>query len=365
MPHAARWLSHGYPVFRSIIPHAETCLSHGISVFHFFIPCSAYFYFLSQAFPFFAPLSSAHPAQAGSLPDAYRHFTVPMRMHNDIPMCRYPYFNILICGYPCSGIPICHLSFRRRSGKIKLKGENHIVKETQENTSAETKGMSPAGGGTPENGEQERNSAAGFAPVSGQQGAGLEPQAMNRGRQASCQEQQAADRAQHSPSGQQSAPRGKPEEAVSPEQQLQAAEAQLAALKQQLHQAEEQRLLRERQLLLTAALQEQLTPVCGREMAEELSRLMCAGADLSAHAGTKAADRIGEAGKEGAEAEENAPWSPAPMVEHLRAAWPACFSAHAPLKGLEPVTPPLPAAAFEPKELSDREYYDRLYKPRG
>ena len=192
-----------------------------------------------------------------------------------------------------------------------LKGENHIVKETQENTLAEAKGMSPMGSGAPENGEQERNSAAGFAPASGQQGAGLEPQAMNRGRQASCQEQQAADCAQHSPSSeQQSAHRGKPEEAVSPEEQLQAAEAQLAALKQQLYQAEEQRLLRERQLLLTAALQEQLAPVCGREMAEELSRLMCAGADLSANAGTGAKDRTGEAGKEGAEAEENAPLEP-------------------------------------------------------
>lgn len=287
-------------------------------------------------------------------------------MHSGIPMCRYPHFSILICVDPCSGIPICHLLFRRRSGKIKLKGENHIVKEIQENTPDETKGMSPAGSGTPENGEQERNSAAGFAPASGQQGAGLEPQAMNRGRQASCQEQQAADCAQHSPSsGQQSVPCATPEGTISPEEQLQAAEAQLAALKQQLRQAEEQRLLRERQLQLTAVLQEQLAPVCGREMAEELSRLMCAGADLSANAGTGAADGTGEAGKEGAEAEENAPWSPAPMVEHLRAAWPACFSAHAPLKGLEPVTPPLPAATFEPKELSDREYYDRLYKPRG
>ena len=246
-----------------------------------------------------------------------------------------------------------------------LKGENHIVKETQENTSAEAKGMSLTGGGTPENGE-ERNSAAGFAPASGQQGTGFEPQAMNRSQQASCQEQQAADRAQHSPSsGQQSVPRATPEGTASPEEQLQAAEAQLAALKQQLRQAEEQQLLRERQLLLNAALQEQLIPVCGREMAEELSRLMCAGADLSAHAGTEAADGTGETEKAVAEADENAPWSPGPLVEHLRAAWPACFSAHAPLKGLEPVTPPLPAAAFEPKELSDREYYDRLYKPRG
>ena len=236
------------------------------------------------------------------------------------------------------------------------------MKETQENTSAEAKGIIPAGSGTPEKVEQERNSAAGFSPVSGQQGAGLEPQAMNRGRQASCQEQQAADCAQHSPaSGQQSVPHATPEGTISPEQQLQAAETQLAALKQQLRQAEEQQLLRERQLLLTAALQEQLIPVCGKEMAEELSRLMCAGADLSAHAGAKAADGTGEAEK----VEENAPWSPGPLVEHLRAAWPACFSTHASLKGLEPVTPPLPAAAFEPKELSDREYYDRLYKPRG
>ena len=217
------------------------------------------------------------------------------------------------------------------------------------------------GSGAPENGEQERNSAAGFAPVSGQQGAGLEPQAMNRGRQAVIREQQNNAQPQQSLApGPQSASGINPE-AASPEEQLQAAEAQLSALKQQLRQAEEQRLLRERQFLLTAALQEQLTPVCGCEMAEELSRLMCAGADLSANAGTKAADGTGEAEK----AEENAPWSPAPMVEHLRAAWPACFSAHAPLKGLEPVTPPLPAAAFEPKELSDREYYDRLYKPRG
>ena len=240
------------------------------------------------------------------------------------------------------------------------------MKENQENTPAEAKGIIPAGSGTPENGEQERNSAAGFSPVSGQQGAGLEPQAMNRGRQTVPHEQQAADRGQQSPIPmQQAAPCVDPEETASPEQQLQAAEEQLAALKQQLRQAEEQQLLRERQLLLTAALQEQLIPVCGKEMAEELSRLMCAGADLSANVGTKAANGTGEAGKEGAEAEENAPWSPAPLVERLRAAWPACFSAHAPLKGLEPVTPPLPAAAFEPKELSDREYYDRLYKPRG
>ena len=286
-------------------------------------------------------------------------------MHSGIPMCRYPRFSIPICVDPCFGIPICHLLFRRRSGKIKLKGENHIVKETQENTSAESKGVSPAESGTPESGKQERNSAAGFSPVSGQQGAGLEPQAMNRGRQTVPHEQQAADRGQQSPVPmQQAAPRIDPE-AASPEEQLQAAEAQLSALKQQLRQAEEQRLLRERQFLLTAALQEQLTPVCGKEMAEELSRLMCAGADLSANAGTEAADETGEAGKARLEADENAPWSPGPLVERLRAAWPACFSAHAPLKGLEPVTPPLPAAAFEPKELSDREYYDRLYKPRG
>ena len=89
-----------------------------VSVFRFFIPCAAYFHFLSQAFPFFALLSSAPPAQAGSLPDAYRHFTVPMRMHNSIPMCRYPHFSIPICVDPCFGIPICHLLFRRRSGKI-------------------------------------------------------------------------------------------------------------------------------------------------------------------------------------------------------------------------------------------------------
>ena len=239
------------------------------------------------------------------------------------------------------------------------------MKETQENTSAKAKGTSTAGSGAPENGEQERNSAAGFAPASGQQGAGLEPQAMNRGTQAVIREQQNNAQPQQSLApGPQSASGINPE-AASPEEQLQAAEAQLAALKQQLRQAEEQRLLRERQLLLTAALQEQLTPVCGKEMATELSRLMCAGADLSANAGTKAADGTGEAGKAVAEADENAPWSPGPLVERLRAAWPACFSAHAPLKGLEPVTPPLPAAAFEPKELSDREYYDRLYKPRG
>lgn len=222
------------------------------------------------------------------------------------------------------------------------------------------------GSSAPENSEQEPRTPAGFSPVSGQQGAGLEPQAMNRGRQTVPHEQQAADRGQQSPVPmQQAAPCVDPEGTASPEQQLQAAEEQLAALKQQLRQAEEQQLLRERQLLLTAALQEQLIPVCGREMAEELSRLMCAGADLSANAGAKAADGTREAGKAGTEGEENAPWCPGPLVEHLRAAWPACFSAHAPLKGLEPVTPPLPAAAFEPKELSDREYYDRLYKPRG
>lgn len=246
-----------------------------------------------------------------------------------------------------------------------LKGENHIVKETQENTPAEANETSPAGSGIPKNNEREQGSEAGFTPVSGQQCAILEPQAINRVRLSATHEQQAADRGQQFPVPMpQTTPRADPE-AASPEGQLQAAEAQLAALKQQLRQAEEQRLLRERQLLLTAALQEQLAPVCGREMAEELSRLMCAGADLSTHAGTKAADGTGEAGKAEAEAEENTPWSPAPLVERLRAAWPACFSAHAPLKGLEPVTPPLPATAFEPKELSDREYYDRLYKPRG
>ena len=255
--------------------------------------------------------------------------------------------------------------FRRRSGKIELKGENHIVKETQENTPAEANETRPAGSGIPKNNEREQGSEAGFAPVSGQQGAGLEPQAINRSRPSVTHGQQTDTRPQQSPVPMpQSIPRVDPE-AASPEEQLQAAEAQLAALKQQLRQAEAQRLLRERQFLLTAALQEQLTPVCGKEMAEELSRLMCAGADLSANAGTKAADGTGEAGKAVAEADENAPWSPGPLVERLRAAWPACFSAHAPLKGLEPVTPPLPAAAFEPKELSDREYYDRLYKPRG
>lgn len=286
-------------------------------------------------------------------------------MHSGISMCRYPRFSIPICVDPCFGIPICHLLFRRRSGKIKLKGENHIVKETQENTSAESKGVSPMGSGTPENGEQEQGSESGFVPVTGQQGTGLEPHAINRGRQAVIREQQNNAQPQQSLApGPQSASGINPE-AASPEEQLQAAEAQLSALKQQLRQAEEQRLLRERQFLLTAALQEQLTPVCGKEMAEELSRLMCAGADLSANAGTEAADETGEAGKARLEADENAPWSPGPLVERLRAAWPACFSAHAPLKGLEPVTPPLPAAAFEPKELSDREYYDRLYKPRG
>lgn len=71
-------------LFRFFIPYTAHCLSHGIFDFRFLIlyaePC------LSHAFPFFVPLSSAPPAQAGSLRDAYRYFNVPMRMHSDIPM---------------------------------------------------------------------------------------------------------------------------------------------------------------------------------------------------------------------------------------------------------------------------------------
>jgi len=75
---------------------------------------------------------------------------------------------------------------------------------------------------------------------------------------------------------------------------------------------------------------------------------MCAGADLSA-----------------LRMDENGACDPACLtetVEKLRAAWPACFTPRPRLQGIEKIAPPMPADVYEPKELSDAEYYSRLYK---
>lgn len=306
---------------------------------------------------------SSPPGFLSLTADAKRggYAVIPLWQHSAMLMYARRYSDARWLAYPCTDMlfPRCPGTCRPAAPKKTTERKTIAVNKTEKDVPRPAGKMSPAEDSPSE--ETGREQEACRAPAPGQEDSCLERNAVSAGQQAENLEPRVQTAAvpsagpeKRSPvSVQPVTPVCDAGETPSPEEQLRAAEARLADMKQQLREAEEKWLLRERQTLLTSALQRQLTPACGRELAGELSRLMCAGADLLPDAGAEA-----EAGK-------SAVWSPAPLVESLLAAWPACFSGRAPLEGLEPVTPPLPAASEEPGELSDREYYDRLYKTSG